>query len=124
MLNPKRTKKKRQYLRNNMTKWEIRLWHDLKQRKMLGFKVRRQYGVKNFVIDFYCPELKLGIEVDGEIHFEYGRRNHDHRKDKLLEDLGIKVIRLSTIDLEEDYESTVMHLEDIFRNRAEKLGID
>lgn len=121
MLNPKKTKKKRQHLRRNMTKWEIRLWNDLKQKKMLGFKVRRQYGVNNYVIDFYCPELKLGIEVDGDVHFEYGRRNHDQKKDKLLEGLGIKVIRLSTIDLEEDYESIVMHLEDIFRNRAEKL---
>ncbi|NBC02805.1 MAG: DUF559 domain-containing protein [Bacteroidetes bacterium] len=120
MLNPKKTKKKRQYLRNNMTKWEIRLWNDLKQKKMLGYKVRRQYGVKNYVIDFYCPELKLGIEVDGDIHFQYGRRNHDHKKDKLLKDLGIKIVRLKTIDFEEDYNSCIRYLEVIFRNQAKK----
>lgn len=122
MLNPKKTKKQRQYLRNNMTKWEIRLWNDLKQRKMLGYKVRRQYGVKNFVVDFYCPELKLGIEVDGEIHFQYGHRNHDQKKDEFLEELGIEVVRLKTIDLEEDYNSCINYLEDIFRNRANKFN--
>ncbi len=121
MLNPKRTKKKRQCLRNNMTKWEIRLWNDLKQRKMLGFKVRRQYGVNNFVIDFYCPELRLGIEVDGEIHFQYGRNTQDQKKDKLLKDLGIRVIRISTLDMEEDYESIVIHLEDQFKKRAKEM---
>jgi len=44
MLNPKKTNKKRRYLRNNMTKWEIRLWNDLNQKKMLGYKVRRHMG--------------------------------------------------------------------------------
>jgi very-short-patch-repair endonuclease len=47
--NPKKTKKQRRYLRNNMTKWEIRLWNDLKGKKLYGFKVRRQYGFDNFV---------------------------------------------------------------------------
>lgn len=55
MLNPKKTKKQRRYLRNKMTKWEIRLWNDLKQKKMFGYKVRRQYGVNNYILDFYYP---------------------------------------------------------------------
>lgn len=121
MLNPKKTKKQRQYLRKNMTKWEIRLWNDLKQKKMLGYKVQRQYGVNNYVIDFYCPKLKVGIEVDGEIHFKYGRRIQDHKKDELLNELGIRVIRISTIDMEEDYESIVVHLEDLFQKREREL---
>ena len=121
MLNSKKTKKQRQNLRNNMTKWEIRLWNDLKQKKMLGYKIRRQYGVNNYILDFYCPELKLGIEVDGEIHFKYGRSIEDHRKDNTLQNLNIKVVRISTLDMEEDYESLVVHLEDLFRQRAKEL---
>lgn len=121
MLNPKKTKKKRRYLRNNMTKWETRLWNDLKQKKMLGYKVRRQYGVNNYVIDFYCPKLKLGIEIDGEIHFQYRRSIQDQEKDRILKSLGIRVIRISTQDVVEDYESIVLHLEDQFKNRAKEI---
>lgn len=121
MLNPKKTKKQRQYLRNNMTKWEVRLWNDLKQKKMLGYKVRRQYGVNKYVIDFYCPKLKLGIEVDGEIHFKYGRDIHDQTKDERLNKLEIKIIRISTFDMDEDYESIVVHLEDLFQKRAKEF---
>ncbi|MCC5940648.1 MAG: DUF559 domain-containing protein [Balneolaceae bacterium] len=84
MLNPKKTKKQRQYLRRNMTKWEVRLLNDLKGKKMFGFKVRRQYGIDNYVIDFYCPELKLAIEVDGDVHYFQDKMDSDARKNKKL----------------------------------------
>lgn len=106
-----------------MTKWEIRLWNDLKQKNMLGYKIRRQYGVDNYVIDFYCPELKLGIEVDGEIHFQYGRSRQDEEKDKVLELYGIKVIRISTLDMNDDYKGIIVYLEDQFRKRATEIGV-
>ena len=121
MLNPKRTKRKRRYLRNNMTKWEIRLWNNLKQKKILGYKVRRQYGVNNYVIDFYCPKLKLGIEIDGKIHSQHGRSIQDQEKDRILKTLGIKVIRISILDMAEDYGSVVLHLEDQFKKGASEL---
>lgn len=104
-----------------MTKWEIRLWNDLKQKKMFGYKVRRQYGVNSYILDFYCPALKLGIEVDGEFHFMTKRKNNDTQKDEFLRTLGIKIVRLLTIDLEEDYNSCILNLEDIFQDRAKKL---
>lgn len=91
------------------------------KKKMLGFKVRRQYGINNFVIDFYCPELKLGIEVDGDIHFEYGRRFQDQKKDELLKNFGIRIIRISTLNMEADYKSIVIYLEDYFKKRAEEM---
>lgn len=122
MLNPKKTKKQRQYLRRNMTKWEIRLWKDLKGKKMFGFKVRRQYGIENYVIDFYCPELKLAIEVDGDVHYFKDKMDSDARKNQRLADEGIKLIRLKNEDLEDDYESIVVYLEDIFKDRAQKLN--
>lgn len=121
MLNPKKTKKQRQYLRNNMTKWEVRLWNDLKNKKMFGFKVRRQYGIDNLVIDFYCPELKLAIEVDGDAHYYQDKIEMDKRKDQRLHEEGIQLIRLKNKDLEEDYESTVIYLEDKFKARAYEL---
>lgn len=122
--NPKKIKKQRCYLRNNMTKWEIRLWNDLKGRKMFGFKVRRQYGFDNYVVDFYCPKLNLAIEVDGDIHYFKEKMRSDRKKGQRLKEEGIKVIRFKTLDLEEDYESMIVYLEDVFLNRSRELGID
>jgi very-short-patch-repair endonuclease len=124
MLNPKKTKKQRQYLRNNMMKWEVRLWNDLKGKKMFGFKIRRQYGINNYIIDFYCPKLKLAIEIDGDVHFYSDKRKRDRDKEKLLESHGIKLIRIKNLDFEEDYESSIQYLEDIFKDRASEFKIE
>lgn len=67
------------------------------------------------------PKLKFSIEINGEIHSKYGRTFQDQKKNELLKELGIKVARISTIDLEEDYESIVVHLEDLFKKRADEL---
>ncbi len=123
MLNPKHTKKYRQYLRNNMTKWEVRLWSDLKGKKMFGFKVRRQYGIKNYIIDFYCPKLKLAIEIDGDVHYFKNNRIRDQKKDEYLRTEGIKMIRLKNEDLNEDYDSIITYLERIFKKRAHELKV-
>jgi very-short-patch-repair endonuclease len=124
MLNPKKTKKQRQYLRNHMTKWEVRLWNDLKGRKMLGFKVRRQYGIENYIIDFYCPQLKLAVEIDGDIHYLNEKVKIDLEKDEYLKAEGIKLIRIENLDFEEDYESVILYLEDLFKERAKELKIE
>lgn len=121
--NPKKTKKQRRYLRNNMKKWEIRLWNDLKGRKMYGFKVRRQYGFDNYVVDFYCPELKLAVEVDGDVHYYKEKMIKDGKKDQILKREDIKVVRIEVMDLKEDYESMIVYLEGVFRDRAHELNI-
>jgi very-short-patch-repair endonuclease len=59
---------KRRMLRGNMPQAEIILWSKLKNKGFKGYKFRRQYSVGKFVIDFYCPRLKLAIEVDGKSH--------------------------------------------------------
>jgi very-short-patch-repair endonuclease len=123
-INPKKTKKQHQYLRNNMTKWEVRLWNDLKGRKMYGFKVRRQYGIENYIVDFYCPALKLAIEIDGDVHYFEEKVKKDKEKNGTLNAEGIKVIRIENLDFEEDYESVILYLEDIFRDRAKEFKIE
>jgi very-short-patch-repair endonuclease len=124
MLNPKKTKKQRQYLRNHMTKWEVRLWNDLKGRKMFGFKVRRQYGIGNYILDFYCPQLKLAIEIDGDVHYLKEKVKKDRMKDEFLKSEKIKVIRIENLDFEEDYESVILYLEDVFKDRASERKIE
>jgi very-short-patch-repair endonuclease len=66
--NRKETLGKRRALRNNATKAERILWEKLKRKGLLGYKFRRQHSVGKFIMDFYCPELQIAIEVDGESH--------------------------------------------------------
>ncbi|WP_069130066.1 endonuclease domain-containing protein [Rhodohalobacter halophilus] len=123
-LNPKKTKKQRQYLRGHMTKWEVRLWNELKGKKMFGFKVRRQHGIGNYIVDFYCPELRLAIEIDGDVHHFKEKAEKDLKKDLLLKNEGIEIIRIKNLDFEEDYESTIIYLEDVFKERAKEFNIE
>ena len=55
-------------LRKNMTLSEVLLWNELKQKKMLGYDFDRQRPIDNFIVDFYCKELQLAIEIDGDTH--------------------------------------------------------
>ncbi|MBR1414698.1 MAG: endonuclease domain-containing protein [Prevotella sp.] len=91
--NEKDQKELRQTLRNNATAAEATLWKALKGKQVEGLKFRRQFGVGPYVLDFYCPELKLAIELDGEVHNSYSAEKHDETRTKFLNENGIEVIR-------------------------------
>lgn len=76
-----------------MPKAEQVLWHFLKGRQLMGYKFRRQHGIEEYIVDFYCPELKLVIELDGDSHFDDDQIQKDAMRDKRLNHLGINVIR-------------------------------
>jgi len=105
--NKKEHVKKRQYLRKNMTKAEILLWSKLKGKQLNGLKFRRQYGVNNYVIDFYCPELKLAIEIDGGVHYYDSRIVFDKQRQRDIEELGIKVLRYTNNDVIKNMEGVL-----------------
>jgi very-short-patch-repair endonuclease len=92
-------KKLRQKLRNNMPDAEIILWSELQGKRLNGLKFRRQYGVGPYVVDFYCPKLKLAIEVDGDSHFEEGAEKKDERRQKYIESHGVKFVRCTNTDV-------------------------
>jgi very-short-patch-repair endonuclease len=83
----------RRKLRGNMTPAEARLWTMLKGSQLDGRKFRRQHSFGGYVIDFYCPYEKLGIELDGEVHFNERAAEHDHERKLALQYFGINVIR-------------------------------
>lgn len=85
----------RRKLRKTMTKSEIILWKYIKGGQLL-VKFRRQVSIKNYVVDFYCPQLKLIVEVDGATHNETEIFEKDLRRDKILQDLGFIVIRYNS----------------------------
>ena len=78
---------------------EIILWSQLRGRQLDGYKFRRQYSIDKFVVDFYCPELKLALEVDGDSHYVDGAKERDEERQKLIEDTGIKFLRFTNKDI-------------------------
>lgn len=92
-------KAKRQRLRNQMPKAGIILWGKLRRRQIGGVKFRRQYSVECFVLDFYCPALKLAIEVDGPTHWGTEAQAYDQRRQQMIESLGIQFLRFTNSDV-------------------------
>jgi len=83
-------------LRRNQTLFEAKLWAMLRDNR-IGPAFRRQHPVGPFILDFYCPDLKLGIEVDGAQHFE--QQAYDARRTRYLNAKGIHVIRFTNGDV-------------------------
>ena len=80
-------------LRSRSTKAEAFLWRFLRGKKMAGAKFRRQHPIGNYVVDFFCFELGLVIEVDGETHA--ARRGEDRKRQEVLESMGLKILRFT-----------------------------
>lgn len=91
--NDKQQREHRKNLRNNMTPAEAMLWKALRGRGAGGYKFRRQQGIGPYVLDFYCPELKLCLELDGSSH-DY-RYEYDEQRTLFLKEQGIMVLRFS-----------------------------
>ena len=83
---------------------EVILWGRLRGRQLGGYKFRRQYSVEHFVIDFYCPELKLAIEVDGDSHYTEGAYLSDRERQIRIESFGIHFLRFTNIEIYENLE--------------------
>jgi very-short-patch-repair endonuclease len=91
--NRKYLKPYRQNLRSRLTPAEAFLWSYLKSKQLEGRKFRRQHSIENYIVDFYCPEEKIAIELDGQVH-EFEMQHHkDKVRDLRLDELGIKVLR-------------------------------
>lgn len=79
--------------RKRQTEAESYLWYFLRAKRLLGYKFRRQHPIDNYILDFYCPEKKLAIEVDGGQHGEGFQMVYDRNRSEALEKHGISVIR-------------------------------
>ncbi len=86
-------------LRQGQTKAEEILWKNLRARKFMNLKFRRQHPFENFVLDFYCHEEKLCIEADGSIHNEKEIMENDQNRTRLLNENGITVLRFTNHEI-------------------------
>ena len=83
----------RQSLRNNATSVESILWKALKGKQVDGLKFRRQFGVGPYILDFYCPEIRLGIELDGEVHKSAEAHEYDEIRSTFMKKNRIGILR-------------------------------
>jgi very-short-patch-repair endonuclease len=98
-------KQRSRELRKNSTLAEVLLWNELKRCKMLGYSFLRQRPIYQYIVDFYCPRLKLVIEIDGESHRE--KFPMDQSRQKSLEDLGLSVLRFQDRDVKHDMRNVL-----------------
>ncbi|WP_300566566.1 endonuclease domain-containing protein [Flavobacterium sp.] len=96
------------YLRNNSTLSEVLLWKNIKNK---GFDIQfhRQVPMDNFIVDFYCHEIMLAIEIDGNSHdFKY---DYDSRRQAILESYGVCFLRFTDADVKNDMFSVLLSIE-------------
>ena len=98
-------------LRNNSTRTEIFLWLKLKGKQMYGYDFHRQKPIDQYILDFFCQELMLGIEVDGYSHEFLEVYNRDEVKEKKMKELGITILRFSDEQVLRDMENVIRAIE-------------
>jgi very-short-patch-repair endonuclease len=103
-LKQKMTEVARQFRKEPTTSEEI-LWQAIRGRKLDGRRFRRQQPIGVFVVDFYCSAEKLIVEVDGAIHEL--QREHDQQRQELLESLGLKMVKVTSKQVETDIDSAL-----------------
>jgi very-short-patch-repair endonuclease len=91
-------------LRKNQTDAERKLWSILRNRQLAGVKFRRQFSIGKYILDFYSPEYRLGIEADGGQHYENNHRRRDELRTKELSHLGVQILRFSDREILNDIE--------------------
>lgn len=95
-------------MRKNPTLAENILWNELKEKKLDGFKFRNQHPVYRYILDFYCYEKHLAIEVDGDIHKK--RRDYDEYRDDYLTCIGIVTLRVVNEDVINNIDEVVLKI--------------
>ncbi|MBM2815994.1 MAG: methyltransferase [Ignavibacteria bacterium] len=103
----------RKQLRNSMTKAEVLLWINLKNGKLNEHKFRRQHSVGNYILDFYCPQINLALEIDGSQHYSDEGKEKDLERENFLKTLNIKVLRYSNFEVLSNIDGVI---EDIRKN--------
>jgi len=111
LFNKYREKEKRRYLRKNMTRAEKHLWQELRNRKIQNQRFLRQFSIGSYVLDFYCPNLRLAIEVDGVTHNTNDEIEYDKQRQAEIENLGIVFLRFYNDEIFKDINKVIKKIE-------------
>lgn len=112
LYNHKTLKNRRRDLRNNQTLAEKILWKHISRDQIFGLRFLRQYSVGPYILDFYCPKIRLAIELDGNFHTETESKICDKDRSKYLETLDIKVVRFWNDDVLKSIKNVLNELQD------------
>jgi very-short-patch-repair endonuclease len=102
-------------LRKNMNKYEKLIWEKLKGKQVCGLRFRRQHPIDIFIADFYCHEVRLVVEIDGEIHDQ--QEEYDDGRSAEMERFGIKVIRFTNDEVKNNIEKVINKIEKVVNER-------
>ena len=104
----------RRELRSGLTIAEAGFWNMVKGSRLDGRKFRRQHSVGPYILDFYCPAERIGVELDGEVHFSDAARDYDHERKLFLKHFGIMVLRFENRLVFEDPDWVLANIRDKF----------
>ncbi len=111
------------YLRRNATDCERILWRHLRNRNFAGYKFRRQHPIDPYVLDFYCPALKLAIELDGSGHSYVLRKKSDQTREDFLAGKGIAVVRFWNHQIRQELDGVLQAIWLATENRRPKQSL-
>lgn len=117
MYNDKKIKANRRELRKNLTDAERLIWKCIRNKQIGGLKFFRQYSVGLFVLDLYCPQIRIAIEVDGGQHAEETKR-HDDERTNFLNKQNIRVIRFWNNEVLSNIEGVVGRIVEEVNNNS------
>jgi very-short-patch-repair endonuclease len=106
LFNQKNHDNLRKILRKEMPKSERLLWSKLRANQT-GYKFKRQFGIENYVVDFYCPRLRLVVEIDGRTHDYADQATYDQERQSYLENLKLKVIRFNSQEIFDNLDNVI-----------------
>lgn len=107
-------------LRRNMTQQERRLWHTFL--KQYPVRIYRQRIINNYIVDFYCHQARLVIELDGSQHYTDEGIIHDNERTEVLQRYGISVLRFSNLDVEKNFRGVCEMIDRVIRERIDTLS--
>lgn len=106
IINKTTLKPRRKQLRNQSTPTEKLLWQKLRK-KQLGFWFKRQVSISNYVVDFYCPQKRLAIELDGSVHKTASQKKYDSYRTRYLQAFNITEIRFWNSEIEINIKNVI-----------------
>ncbi len=97
-------------LRSNMTSAEIILWSRLRRKQMSGLQFYRQKPIAGYIVDFYCAEAKLVVELDGDSHYQEGAQEYDRIRDEFMRSMGLRILRFTNQDVAQNLDGVLQEI--------------
>jgi len=107
VFNFKTQKTIRKNLRNSASAPERILWSKIRNQQ-LGVKFRRQHGIGKYIADFYCPDFKLVVELDGDSHYQDDAQEYDYVRDEFMRGIGLQVLRFTNIEMMNNLDGVLL----------------